>query len=305
VTPDRAQILADVRAGLLTYPRQIPSKYFYDEYGSQLFDEITRLPEYYPTRAERALLAETARRIVATAVPATLTELGAGSSDKTRLLLDEMLRVRTNGATYIPVDVSSDFLDASAARLREEYPTLDIIPLAADFSTQFTLPQHPIPALHAFLGSTIGNFTPAGAIDLLARVRARMSASDHFRKDPAVIESAYNDSRGVTAAFNRNMLNVINDKLGANFNLAGFEHNAVYDVEEHRIEMRLISTTGQRVSIPDIGNIDFGAGEAILTELSYKYDRDDVASLFASGGLTLVDWFTDDDQIFALALATA
>lgn len=303
-------MLADVRAGLLAYPRQIPSKYFYDEYGSQLFDEITRLPEYYPTRAERALLAEAANSIIAAALPATLTELGAGSSDKTRLLLNEMLRVRTGDVTYIPVDVSADFLETSAEKLRSEYPTLCIIPVAADFSTQFLLPAHPAPALHAFLGSTIGNFTPPQAIELLLGVRARMTVADYFlvgvdlRKDPALIARAYNDSRGVTAAFNRNVLSVVNDALGANFNLTAFEHNAVYDATSHRIEMRLISTVQQRVSIPGIGNLGFSVGDAILTELSYKYDRDQVTHLLALGGLALRDWFTDDEQMFALALAT-
>lgn len=303
-------MLAEVRAGLFAHPRQIPSKYFYDEYGSQLFDEITRLPEYYPTRAERALLARTAESIIATALPVTLTELGAGSSDKTRLLLDEMLRVSTGDVMYIPVDVSEDFLKTSAERLRSEYPTLCVTPVAADFSTQFLLPPHPDPALHAFLGSTIGNFTPPEAIELLAGVRARMAATDHFllgvdlRKDPVVIERAYNDSRGVTAAFNRNVLSVVNDTLGADFRLAGFEHNAVYDGTKHRIEMRLISTVEQRVSIPGIGTIEFPVGEAILTELSYKYDRGQVTRLLAAGGLTLCDWLTDDEHMFALALAT-
>ena len=302
-------MLADVREGLSARPRQIPSKYFYDERGSHLFDEITRLPEYYPTRSERALLEISAATIIGNTRPATLVELGAGNSDKTRLLLDEMLRSKARDITYIPVDVSAAFLESSAAQLRAEYPSLRTMAVAADFSAGFTLPPHPAPALHAFLGSTIGNFTPDAAVDLLKGVRARMDSADFFllgvdlRKDPAVIERAYNDSRGITAAFNRNMLNVINDSLGADFDMLAFEHNAVYNTTEHRIEMRLISSVDQQVHIPEIGLIDFAAGDAILTELSYKYDSGQVAGMLAESGLVLRDWLTDDAGMFALSLA--
>ena len=300
----------DVREGLSAQPRRLPSKYFYDERGSQLFDEITRLPEYYPTRAERALLERCAATIIGTAHPVTLVELGAGSSDKTRLLLDEMLRVTPATITYIPVDVSADFLAASAAQLREEYPTVQTLPLVADFSTHVALPQHPSPALHAFLGSTIGNFTPDVAVELISSVRERMASTDFFllgvdlRKNPGVIERAYNDSQGVTAAFNRNMLNVINECLGANFDPSMFEHNAVYNDREHRIETRLISRGEQHVNVPGTGQVTFADGDAILTEFSYKYDRELVEDLLLRGGLEIREWFTDSDNVFALALAS-
>ncbi len=302
-------MLADVRKGLSERPRQIPSKYFYDERGSRLFDEITRLPEYYPTRSERTLLATSAAAIIGVTHPAALVELGAGNSDKTRLLLDEMLRYDARDVTYIPVDVSAAFLESSVQQLRMDYPSLRTNPLVADFSANFALPPHPAPALHAFLGSTIGNFTPDAAVELMAGVCERMALADFFllgvdlRKDPAVIWRAYNDSIGVTAAFNRNILNVVNDTLGADFDASMFEHNAVYNPTEHRIEMRLVSTVDQSVRVPDIGVIDFAAGDAILTELSYKYDREQITRMLEKGGLTLHDWFTDDASTFALALA--
>lgn len=300
----------DVREGLSAHPRQLPSKYFYDERGSQLFDEITRLPEYYPTRAERALLERCAVTIIDITHPVTLVELGAGSSDKTRLLLDEMLRVTPAPITYIPVDVSADFLATSAAQLRAEYPALQTHPLVADFSTRVALPPHATPALHAFLGSTIGNFTPDAAVGLVSSVRERMASVDSFllgvdlRKDPTLIERAYNDSQGVTAEFNRNMLNVINECLGANFDPSWFTHSAVYNDDEHRIEMRLIARGEQRVNVPGTGEVMFADGDAIITEFSYKYDRELATNLLTRSGLILHEWFTDDSETFALALAT-
>jgi L-histidine Nalpha-methyltransferase len=309
VTFDRDLMLSDVRAGLAARPRQLPSKYFYDERGSQLFDEITRLPEYYPTSAERALLQHRAPVIISIARPATLVELGAGSSDKTRLLLDEMLSSSSSDTMYIPVDVSADFLTTSVAQLRDEYPSLTTHPVVADFSAQFALPSHPLPALHAFLGSTIGNFTPAEAVKLVSSVRKRMVTGDFFllgvdlRKDPRRIERAYNDSRGITAQFNKNILNVINAGLGANFDTSMFDHNAVYNTNEHRVEMRLVSRVTQNVSIPGVGDISLAAGDAILTEVSYKYDRAAATDLLNRSGLQLSEWFTDEAESFALVLA--
>lgn len=299
----------DVLAGLSEQPRHIPPKYFYDERGSHLFDEITRLPEYYPTRAERELLVRWGATIIGIARPRTLVELGAGSADKTRTILDEMLRAAQSDMAYIPVDVSAGFLAQSAAQLQAEYPSLCISPVAADFSTHFTLPEHPSPALHAFLGSTIGNFTPDDAVGLVSSVRERMGPSDYFllgvdlRKDSTVIENAYNDSRGITAQFNKNMLSVINECLGADFNLAGFSHSAVYNEREHRVEMRLIARGSQSVVIPDIGNFSFADGDWILTEVSYKYDRALANDILKRSKLVLREWFTDDAGLFALALA--
>ena len=303
-------MLRDVREGLSSHPRHLPPKYFYDERGSELFDEITRLPEYYPTRAERSLLREHAAAIIGHARPATLVELGAGSSDKTRLLLDEILRTARSAATYIPVDVSADFLGDSVVRLRDEYPALHIDSLVADFSVDFSLPEHPLPTLHALLGSTIGNFTPDAAAAVISKVRARMSDADSFllgvdlRKDPEVVRRAYDDSQGVTAAFNRNMLSVINRCLGANFNANMFDHRAIYNAIDHRIEMQLVSRADQRVYVPDIGDVGFVTNEYIITELSYKYDRDAASSLLHRSGLRLREWFTDDAATFALLLAS-
>lgn len=306
---DRARMLDDVRAGLLHAPRSLPPKYFYDERGSELFEEITRTDEYYPTRTERALLTRLAPEIVARTTPCTLTELGAGSASKTQILLDAMLARTPRGIVYVPVDVSAAYLEQSAARLRDRYPALRVEPVVADFSTPFHMPPHPAPALHAFLGSTIGNFVPREAATFLATARARMDARDHFllgadlRKDPAVLERAYNDARGVTAQFNRNVLRVLDTVLGADFDPEAFEHRAVYDTTEHRIEMYLVAREPQRVTIPEVGVIDIAAGEPILTEVSYKYDRSTVEQLLDAANLALVEWYTDPDARFALALA--
>lgn len=299
---------ADVRAGLLHAPRVLPPTYFYDERGSALFDEITRLDEYYLTRAEHALLQAHAPTIIAHTAPCTLVELGAGSASKTELLLDALV-ARGSGPMYLPVDVSAAHLERAAARLRGRYPTLHVQPVAADYLVPFHLPPHPAPALHAFLGSTIGNFAPAEATRFLQDIRSRMELRDHFllgadlRKDPATIERAYNDRRGVTADFNRNALRVLNAIIGSDFDPDAFEHRAVYDTNAHRIEMYLVPRTDQDVHVPGVGDIEIPAGEAILTEVSHKYDRATVNALLADSGMALDEWITDPQQRFALALA--
>ncbi len=303
-------MVRDVSDGLAASPRQLPSKYFYDERGSQLFDEITRLDEYYPTRAERALLQQCAATIIDIARPKTVLELGAGSSDKTRVLLDAMATHGPHDATYLPVDVSYDFLAASAVQLRREYPELRVVPVAADFSTAFPVPPHPSPTLHVFLGSTIGNFTPEHAVSLLTGARARMCAGDFFllgidlRKDPDIIERAYNDASGITAAFNKNILQVINNTLGADFDQSAFNHDAIYNRADHRVEMRLVSRREQDVHIPDVGKLHLAVDESILTEFSYKYDRELASDILEQSGLTLREWLTDVARSFALALAS-
>jgi L-histidine N-alpha-methyltransferase len=300
----------DVREGLLSNPRTLPSKYFYDERGSGLFEDITRLPEYYPTRSERALLEASVREIADISRPCTLVELGAGNADKTRVILNELLRTSTAPVTYVPVDVSADFLEDSAEQLRSEYPALRTTPVVADFSHPFKLPTLPEPTLHAFLGSTIGNFSPDLAVDLLAGVQDRMARDDYFllgvdlRKDRHVIERAYNDNAGVTAEFNRNILHVINSCLGANFNASRFEHSAIYNEAEHRIEMRLVARGMQHVVIPDVGDFLFEDGDAIITEFSYKYSHELVEDLLSRSGLRTRRWFTDADASFGLALAS-
>jgi L-histidine N-alpha-methyltransferase len=310
VQPRRAdpRILAEVAEGLSAPQKELSPKYFYDQRGSELFEEITRLPEYYQTRTERALLEACMPALIQELGTRTLIELGAGSAEKSRVILNAM-RAAGTAERYVPIDVSATFLAQTAARLRREYPRLLVEPSVADISEDFNLPRKvPGPALVAFLGSTIGNFYPPAAIRLLGRVRAAMAPSDRFlmgvdlRKDVARIEAAYNDSRGVTAEFNRNMLRVLNHELGAEFDPMAFEHRAFYDRSGHRIEMHLVSRRPQRVMIPGIGEVAFAAGETLRTEISAKYDRASVAELFAAAGMAIEGWRTDGDRLFALVV---
>jgi L-histidine N-alpha-methyltransferase len=301
-------MLADVRAGLARAQKELPPKFFYDQRGSELFEEITRLPEYYPTRTERALLEQWAPALIAELEPRTLMELGAGSAEKSRILLSAM-RAAGEPATYVPVDVSASFLERTAATLRAEYPGMTVIPVVADITQRLgRLRDVPRPALVAFLGSTIGNFGEREAVALLRRVRAVMRAGDHFllgvdlRKDVAVIEAAYNDAAGITAEFNRNVLRVLNRELGADFDPEAFAHRAFYEPTAHRVEMHLVSTRDQVVTIPGVGRVPFRAGESIRTEISCKYDRPTVERLFAEAGLALVRWIPDPKAWFALAV---
>lgn len=310
VRGDVATTLSEIRAGLSRPLKELPSKLFYDERGSRLFEEITRLPEYYLTRAEHVLLEEHVPAWIAKHAPRSLVELGAGSAAKTQLILNAML-AGDAAATYVPVDISADFLAATARRLRTRYAGLSVAPLAADFTGTFTLPHDlPRPVLLTILGSTIGNFAEAEAVQLLSRIRAIMRASDRFllgvdlRKEPAVLEAAYNDSRGVTAEFNLNMLRVLNGRFGAGFDLDGFRHHAFYDRRMHRVEMRLVSVRGQRVHFPGVGDIVLAAGESIRTEISCKYDRPGVNGMLAQAGLELTDWREAPGARFALVLAS-
>jgi L-histidine Nalpha-methyltransferase len=302
------QMLAEVAEGLAAPQKELSPKYFYDHRGSELFEEITRLPEYYPTRTERGILAAWMPSLVAGLGTRTLVELGAGSAEKSRVILDAM-RAAGTGEAYVPIDVSATFLSHTAARLRREYPGLRVEPTVADIGEELNLPWRlPRPALFAFLGSTIGNFYPSAAVRLLRRVRSAMAPGDRFlmgadlRKDVARIEAAYNDSRGVTAAFNRNMLRVLNHELGADFDPEAFEHHAFYDPHAHRIEMHLVSARPQLVTIPGIGGVSFVAGESLRTEISCKHDRDSVAALFRGAGLRIESWRTDPEALFALVV---
>ncbi len=306
---DRAELLRDVRRGLAMPQKELDPKYFYDDRGSELFEQITELPEYYLTRSERSLLLAEVPGIVAAMHPRSLVELGAGSATKTRIILDAM---QDSGAAkqYVPVDVSRDFLEDTATRLREIYPQLEVTTAVGDFTRELKLPWLERPTLFAFLGSTIGNFEFESAIRILRRIAAQMCPGDKFllgadlRKDPAVIEAAYNDRAGVTAEFNLNILRVLNRELGANFDLSSFRHRAFYDRNLGRIEMHLDSDCEQTVVIPDIGTVSFNKGESIRTELSCKYDKESVNALFEHAGLRLDQWIAGENEVFALALGT-
>ncbi len=310
VRRSRQQMVRDVREGLTKMPKQLSPKYFYDERGSELFEEITQLPEYYLTRAERSLLEKRIAEIIADVRPCSLVELGAGSANKTRLIIDEM---RKSGCAecYVPIDVSKDFLEATGLQLRADYPDMQITPVVSDITEPFALPPATSPTLVAFLGSTIGNFPREPAIRLLSHVALSMHPDDRFllgadlRKDPGIINMAYNDSKGVTAAFNLNILERLNRELGADFPVGDYDHKAFYSSDHHRVEMHLIARNAHKVVIPEIGEIRFGKGESIRTELSYKYDRATLEEILKSAGLVLEKWMPADDGSFALALARA
>ena len=303
-----SRMLAEVAEGLAAPQKELSPKYFYDHHGSELFEEITRLPEYYPTRTERSILEAWMPDLVRSLGSRTLIELGAGSAEKSRVILDAM-GVAGSAEVYVPIDVSASFLSHTATRLRREYPRLRVEPAVADISEELNLPRRlPRPALFAFLGSTIGNFYPPAAIRLLRRVRGAMEPGDRLlmgadlRKDPARIEAAYNDSRGVTAEFNRNMLRVLNDELGADFDPEAFAHWAFYERQAHRIEMHLVARAPQQVMIPGIGAVSFAEGETLRTEISCKHDRESVAALFEPAGLRIDSWRTDPAGLFALVV---
>jgi L-histidine N-alpha-methyltransferase len=302
-------VLRDVAQGLSRPQKELSPRFFYDERGSRLFEEITQLPEYYLTRTERALLQRWMPEWVGGLAPRALVELGAGSAEKTRIVLDA-IAAASRSAVYVPVDVSAEFLDESAERIRAAYPTIDVIPVVADMTAPFALPEGlPGPTLHAFLGSTIGNFAPEPAVALLRRVRERMGETDRFlmgvdqRKDPARLEAAYDDAAGVTAEFNRNMLRVLNATAGADFDVDAWTHRAFYNRQAHWIEMHLVSSRDQSVSIPGAGVFHFAAGESIHTEISAKHDRASVEAMFAAAGLGIERWVMDDEGLYAITLA--
>jgi dimethylhistidine N-methyltransferase/ergothioneine biosynthesis protein EgtC len=299
----------DARAGLTASPKSLPPKWFYDERGSELFDKITLLEEYYPTRAERAILRSAAGQIAAATQADTLVELGSGAADKTRLLLDA-LRAGGTLRGYVPVDVSESALIAGARRVRGEYPGLTVRAVVSDFEEYLGLPAGEGRRLVAFLGSTIGNLIPAQRAAFLSALRARLQPSDALLlgtdlvKDPSVLLAAYDDSAGVTAAFNKNILAVLNSELGADFDPDTFEHVAYWDAGAEWIEMRLRSTIDQRVTLPEIGlAVTFAAGEQMRTEVSAKFRPDGVARELAAAGFSMQSWWTDEAGRFGLSLS--
>ena len=307
---DRAeQLTADVRAGLGATPKWLPPKYFYDARGSELFEEITRLPEYYLTRAEREILERITDGLAERLRPAELVELGSGSSRKTRLLLEAMHR-HCGGRRYAPLDVSADALEGAAAALTSSYPWLEFEGFVGDFTADLPrVPRHGRRLL-AFLGSTIGNLEPEERAALLDAVAAALRPDDRFLlgvdlvKDPKVLRAAYDDAAGVTAEFNRNMLRVLNRELDAGIPVDAFEHVAVYDPDRARIEMRLRALRDLTVVFPTLElEVGFAAGEELRTEISSKFTREGVERELAAAGLRLESWHTDAAQRFACAVA--
>ncbi|MEV4338902.1 L-histidine N(alpha)-methyltransferase [Streptomyces sp. NPDC049590] len=301
-----AALRADVLRGLTATPKWLPPKWFYDARGSELFERITELPEYYPTRAEREILATRSGEIAAASGARTLVELGSGSSEKTRHLIDALPGL----AAYVPVDVSESALTQAGRALVEERPGLDVHALIADFTAPLALPATPGPRLVAFLGGTVGNLLPAERARFLASVRMLLAPGDGLLlgtdlvKDERVLVRAYDDAAGVTAAFNRNVLAVIDRELGADFDPEAFDHVALWDAEREWIEMRLRSRTAQTVKVPALNlAVDFAAGEELRTEVSAKFRREGVTAELAAAGLELTHWWTDVPGRFALSLS--
>ncbi len=308
-----ASLRADALAGLTATPKSLPPKWFYDAQGSALFEKITELPEYYPTRAERSILQAVAGSIASLSAAGVLVELGSGSSEKTRLLLDALHEAGTL-RDYVPVDVSESALVLAGDALAAEYPGLAVHAVVADFEEHLGLPAPdgaaPARRLVAFLGSTIGNMVPAERAAFLARVRRELRPGDTFLlgtdlvKDPAVLVAAYDDDAGVTAAFNKNVLAVLNAELGADFDLDAFEHVAVWDSGNEWIEMRLRAVSPQEVRVRDIGlAVSFAAGEEMRTEVSAKFRREGVAAELAAAGFATRAWWTDAAGQFGLSLS--
>ena len=298
---------ADVREGLTATPKTLPPKWFYDERGSELFEDITRLDEYYPTRREREILTARAPDVAAATGARTLLELGAGSGEKTRLLLDALAGTLTS---YVPVDVSGDFLADAARGIAADHPGLTVRPVAADYEQHLHLLPSGDRTLVAFLGGTIGNMPPAARIGFLGGLRAVLG-DDGFVllgadlvKDPGRLVRAYDDAAGVTAEFDKNVLRVLNRELDADFDPSAFEHVAHWNAAEEWIEMRLRSRRDQDVRIGGLDlDVSFAAGEEMRTEISAKFRRDRLESELGAAGLTLAEFWTDPAGDFSLSLA--
>ncbi|MEV6313531.1 L-histidine N(alpha)-methyltransferase [Streptomyces sp. NPDC051840] len=303
-----AALRADVLSGLSRRPKTLPPKWFYDARGSDLFEEITRLDEYYPTRAEREILVARAGEIAALSGARTLIELGSGSSDKTRHLLDALPDLHT----YVPVDVSESALAGAAEALLAERPGLSVHALVADFTRALELPESPGPRLVVFLGGTLGNLLPPERAEFLRSVRARLSPGDGLLlgtdlvKDEATLVAAYDDAAGVTAEFNKNVLAVVNRELGADFEPDEFAHVARWDPDNEWIEMRLRARRALTVKVRELDLVvQFEQGEELRTEISAKFREEKVRGELASAGLRLDQWWTDTAGRFALSLSTA
>lgn len=304
----QAQLREDAREGLTRTPKRIPYKYLYDERGSDLFEAITRTPEYYPTRAEAQILELHSDRILAEADPEEIVEIGSGASKKTRLLLEAMHR--RGARRYVPFDVSIDALENAVETLTEDYDWLEVEGFVGDFTEDLgKLPEGGRRML-SFLGSTIGNLELDERLEFLREVRSILDDGDTFLlgvdlvKDPAVIEAAYNDTQGVTAQFTSNLLNVLNRELDGNVPVESFEHVATYSPERERVEIRLRAEEPVKARLEDIDlDLDFAEGEELHAEISCKFTRESAARSLEAAGFRLVSWHTDPEQLFGLALA--
>jgi len=308
LTLSQQSMLDEVLEGLTQHQKQLPAKFFYDERGSELFEQITYLEEYYPTRTERAIMQDNINEIAELVGPqAMLVELGSGSSSKTRMLLEQLDEL----AAYIPVDISDEYLLKVVNQLRMEYPKISIIPVFADYTTAFEIPNlgdSYRQQVVFFPGSTIGNFRPQTARSFLQTLAditdedSDMLIGVDLKKDPQVLEKAYNDEQGITAKFNKNMLARINRELDANFDVDRFKHHAFYNEEQSRIEMHLVSQLDQIVTIAG-QDIQFTEGESIHTENSYKYSLDEFKELVSEWYEVEQVW-TDEQQYFSIQFLT-
>jgi dimethylhistidine N-methyltransferase len=303
-TADKMEFAADVIAGLSQPRKSLSCRWLYDARGSALFEDITELPEYYPTRTETLILHAHADEIAArTKAGSLLVEYGSGSSRKTEILLSAIASL----AAYVPIDVSDAALEEARARLAERMPDLRVFPVVGDFLAEIDLPKDLArrPRLGFFPGSTIGNLTRGAATDLLHTMGQRLGSSSRLVlgvdlvKDPAVLVPAYDDAQGVTAAFNLNLLARINRELDGDFDLDQFRHQAIWNPDESRIEMHLLSLRAQRVHILD-RTFEFGAGERVHTENSHKYKLDDFTALARRAGYRTLDRWTDDNNLFSV-----
>jgi dimethylhistidine N-methyltransferase len=307
--PASSAFRREVLSGLAAPQKEIPCKYLYDERGSQLFEEICELDEYYPTRTELAIMRDSIDEIAELLGPeCLLIEYGSGSSLKTRILLDHM----TDPAGYMPIDISRDHLLQTAEDLRSSYPELDVHPVCADYTAELELPEtrhRPARRIVYFPGSTIGNFEPAPAeafLKRIAKVCGRNGAvliGVDLEKDEAILEAAYDDSQGVTAAFNLNLLERVNRELDADFDLDRFRHDARFSPSHGRVEMHLVSLEDQSVRIGDV-EIPFEEGESIWTESSYKHSLERFEEIAAGGGLDVQHVWTDADELFSVQYLT-
>ncbi|AGL20908.1 L-histidine N(alpha)-methyltransferase [Actinoplanes sp. N902-109] len=305
------QLRTDVALGLAATPKWLPPKWFYDARGSELFEEITRLPEYYPTRAERAILTERAAAIARITEAKTLVELGSGSSEKTRLLLDAFIANGTLGA-FVPLDVSRTALQEAVDGLTVDYPGLHVRGVVGDMTEHLRHLPEGDNRVVAFLGGTIGNLVPSERTAFLGDLRAVLDEGEWLLlgtdlvKDPAVVVPAYDDAAGVTAEFNRNVLRVVNARLDADFDVEAFEHVALWNPEQEWIEMRLRTRKAQRVRITALDlTVDFAPGEDLRTEISAKFRRPGLERELDRAGFALRHWWTDPQGLFAVTLAQA